>query len=454
MDAELILAVVALALIHIVGARRARTDADYFVAGRTVGTMPLALSVASGIVGGGVLMVYGEYVYRFGWTALWIIGGLLLGLVMLDPVARLLKPVADKFECVSLPDLVGVAAGRTAAYCASAVVLVWTGAFIVMQLISGGLLLNVLTGIRYEYGVVIAGALVLTYLLRGGMQSVVRTDILQYAVLGLLFLVATVPATTSLARTPITLPSMDAGSAAGFLILGALNVVVSADLWMRMYAARSVGAARKSLVWAGVFVLALSLLATMPALYAVATKIAVPPNQAFIAALRVLLPNALFGLAIAGTICIVLAALDTMLFVFGVAGANDIASRADMITPLRRRRWVQIVMICAFMAGVAVAMRFRELLMVGLALSSVGLALVPITTALLWHTRKGNVQPRVSGRSAVGSLALGTVAVLLLPLVTPLTPETALVSLPAAIAGWFVGWLLDRFMKTSARRHE
>jgi SSS family solute:Na+ symporter len=453
LNAELIFAIVALTLIHVVGAKRAASEGDFFVAGRSAGSFSLGLSVASGIVGGGVLLVYCEYIYRFGWSALWILAGLIIGLILLDPVARRLKPIADRHDCVSLPDLVVATAGKTAGYCASVVVLIWTGAFIVMQLISGGLLLNVLMGLRYEYGVILGGIIVLTYLLRGGMQSVVRTDILQYAILALLFFVATLPATTAVTTQHLDLPSLDVGTAAGFLILGALNVLVSADLWMRLYAAPSVREARKSLIYGSVFTVILTLLATAPAFYAVSVGVKAPPNEAFIAALRLLLPRILFGLAIAGTICIVLAALDTMIFVFGVAGANDIGVRAGLIDPSARRRWTQVGMVIAFIIGVTLSLFFRQLLAVGLALSSVGLALVPITAALLWRARKQLTgELTISSKAAVGSLISGTVAVLAIPAFTRLTPETALVSLPASIVGWLIGWLLDRVTKNTPTR--
>jgi SSS family solute:Na+ symporter len=431
-------------LVGVRGASRL-TEEDYLIGGRNVGSMLLAGTIAAGVIGGGVILVFFEYAFRYGLAAFAIIGGVSLGLIALNFVALRYKPLADQQAFYTLPDLYRYFWGPRAGLLASVVILLWTGGFIVMQLIGAGTIVAVMTDWPYSYGVIAAAVTVASYLLASGYKAVIATDVLQYVVLILLLVVVAAFAVPQIADPTVMFAfdeRMDIGVAGAFFILGALNIIVSADLWQRIYSARSPQAARNGLLVGAALVLLAGALLFIPPIFARLYLPTAAPNHAAIESLSLILPSWLLGFGLVGILSTVIAALDTMVFVLAISTVHDIRVREIGDPADRRRRNMRITMALILVGGSLLAIWSPDLLNTALALSSLGLILAPSILLQLtrWPPPSAGVQL---------SIALGLASLAFLFATSALSPETAVLSGIASMIGIAIGYIVNRISTKS-----
>jgi cation/acetate symporter len=160
---------------------RTSNEADYFVAGRRVpalfnglATAADWMSAASFVSTAGVLFLQGfaGLAYILGWT-----GGYCL-------LALLLAPYLRRLRLYTVPDFLGARYGGSwpRLIGAAATVLV-SFVYVVVQLYGVGLITSHLTGLGFELGIFVGlgGVLVCSFL--GGMKAVTWTQVAQYLVL-------------------------------------------------------------------------------------------------------------------------------------------------------------------------------------------------------------------------------------------------------------------------------
>ena len=166
---------------------RTSGEVDYFVAGRRVPALYNGLataadwmSAASFIGTAGVLYLqgFGGLVYILGWT-----GGYCL-------LAILLAPYLRRFGQYTVPDFLGARYGGQLPRMIGAVAAVTVSfVYVVVQIYGVGLITSHLTGFGFELGIFVGlgGVLVCSFL--GGMRAVTWTQVAQYLVLIVAYLV-------------------------------------------------------------------------------------------------------------------------------------------------------------------------------------------------------------------------------------------------------------------------
>ena len=181
----LVLTVGAYAVIGFVG--RTSDEVEYFVAGRRVpalfnglATAADWMSAASFIGTAGVLYLQGfdGLAYILGWT-----GGFCL-------VALLLAPYLRRFGGYTIPDFLGARyGGHLPRLIGAGSAVAVSFVYLVVQIYGVGLITSHLTGFGFELGIFVGlgGVLVCSFL--GGMRAVTWTQVAQYLVLIIAFLV-------------------------------------------------------------------------------------------------------------------------------------------------------------------------------------------------------------------------------------------------------------------------
>ena len=187
---------------------RTSNEVEYFVAGRRVPALYNGLataadwmSAASFIGTAGVLYLQGQagLAYILGWT-----GGYCL-------LALLLAPYLRRLGLYTVPDFLGARYGgrlpRLIGACAAVVV---SFVYLVVQIYGVGLITSHLTGFGFELGIFVGlgGVLVCSFL--GGMRAVTWTQVAQYLVLIVAYLVPLV--WLSVKQTDSVLPVMSYGA--------------------------------------------------------------------------------------------------------------------------------------------------------------------------------------------------------------------------------------------------
>src|ERR671918_1017382 len=182
---------------------------EYYVAGRRVpaiyngmATGADWMSAASFIsmAGGLYLAGYGGLGYVLGWT-----GGYVL-------VAILLAPYLRKFGQFTVPDFLGTRyEGNTARVCGVIVLFCASFTYIVAQTFGIGIITSRFLGIPFEVAIFVGLVGILVCSMLGGMRAVTWTQVAQYIVLIIAYLVPVVWLSTQLYGLPI--PELTYGKA-------------------------------------------------------------------------------------------------------------------------------------------------------------------------------------------------------------------------------------------------
>lgn len=188
-----------------IGIMSRTNDADeYYVAGRRVpavfngmATGADWMSAASfiGMAGGLYLQGYSGLAFIMGWT-----GGYVL-------VALFLAPFLRKFGQFTIPDFLGARyGGHTPRLIGVGIAILCSFVYVVAQIFGVGLITTRLTGVDFEVGVFLglAGILVCSFL--GGMKAVTWTQVAQYIILIIAYMIPVV--WLSVKQTGIPLPQL------------------------------------------------------------------------------------------------------------------------------------------------------------------------------------------------------------------------------------------------------
>ena len=184
------------------------TDAtEYYVAGRRVPAMYNGMATAAdwmsaasfiGLAGTLYLQGYGGLAYVMGWT-----GGFVL-------VALLLAPYLRKFGQFTIPDFLGERyGGNVPRFIGVLAAILCSFVYLVAQIYGVGLITTMLTGVDFVIGIFLGlgGVLVCSFL--GGMRAVTWTQVAQYIILVIAYLVPVV--WLSVKQTGVPIPQLVLG---------------------------------------------------------------------------------------------------------------------------------------------------------------------------------------------------------------------------------------------------
>jgi len=267
---------------------------------------------------------------------------------------------------------------------------------------------------------------VFIYLVLGGFRAVVKTDIFQYLIVLLLGFVIILPLKRDLQLLPEQLGLMRMGlsQSIAFLFIGAFNVVVSADLWQRIYAAKNPRHAKIGIIGSAVLIIIIGLILSVIGLAAKNNFPDIVPDEALVYGISRLLPSGLLGLGLVVLFAVIMSTLDTMLFIVSMNISQDVVShykRLSKETLVKTTRYS--VFILAFI-GVLIAIFVQNIITVGLALTGIGLTLAPtIIASFYWDLKKRAVFVSVIG---------GLVSIAIILAAGIIGPETSVVSLPVS----------------------
>ena len=265
--------------IYIAYASRVSTTSGFYVAGGGIpapanGAAIAAdwMSAASFISMAGIIALstngYGGSVYLMGWT-----GGYVL-------LAMLLAPYLRKFGKFTVPDFVGDRYSETARLIAVVCAIVVSFVYVAGQMSGVGVVFQRFLGVNEVLGVIIGMVIVFLYAVLGGMKGITWTQVAQYSVLIVAYLIPAVAISQHLTGIPV--PQVGFGQIMGelnalqaefgldpytgaFANMNMLNMLLMTATLMfgtaglphvivRFYTARSVRAARFSALWALFFI--------------------------------------------------------------------------------------------------------------------------------------------------------------------------------------------------------
>jgi solute:Na+ symporter, SSS family len=282
---------------------------DYHLAGRRLGPIMLAGTLAATEIGGGSSVGVASKAYgEWGLSAGWYVVAAGIGIFLVSFVA----PYMRKAMATTVPEIIGRRYGKSSYIITSILSIVSLTVLTAVQITATATIINVLTGFSMVGAILIAGVGVVFYTYLGGMWSVTLTDFVQFFLIVFGFAIA-VPFALSAAGgfdTVINnLPEEQLGftkigwkTIIGLIILYFMTFSTGQEAVQRYYSARN----EKVAIWGSILCAALMCLyAFIPAVIGLIAKSAFPTIEANNALATVsveLLPPLIAGLLLSGVI--------------------------------------------------------------------------------------------------------------------------------------------------------
>ena len=177
---------VAMVLIGLVVVKKVRSMDDYYLGGRSFGTLVLMATVCATIIGGSGLMGRAGVAYSSGFKAIMTALPYLLGMFIFSGFAGRISDVGTKFHVSSIPDLFEQRFGRIAKVVLGCLIAFTMMGTVASQVTATATIINMLggeIGISYEMGALIACAVFIVYTATSGLFGVIYTDVFQFIML-------------------------------------------------------------------------------------------------------------------------------------------------------------------------------------------------------------------------------------------------------------------------------
>lgn len=380
---------------------RRETPEDFLVFSRRAPLPLLTLSIVSTWVGVGTTVTTAASAYdtgiSLGVTA--ALGGL-VGVTVAALFAPRLKWYGDTFHAHTIGDFFRDRYSLSSSVAAGSLILLIYVLLAAAQFVGLAVLLQVWSGVDIRILVGLVCITTVIYTAYAGIKSDFYTDAIHCVIMFIVFVCVLLPITLFHVHIPANLHTLpktyfDIFAYGGVLffaaglLLGGSTVFVTMEIWQRIYASRSPGVARGSLIASALVIIMFYLLSSY---FGLAARIIRPGlanrSAALFVLMQDLLPRGLLGLGLAAVIAVFISTANSMLMVLSATAAKDFfkglfSREASDIAVLRAAR---IAVGFFGIAALVVALVFPDI--VTLSVNAFFLLLVlapPIVGGLLWR---------------------------------------------------------------------
>ncbi|AMA72402.1 MULTISPECIES: sodium:solute symporter [Aneurinibacillus] len=413
----IVLYLLIIALVGVLGARRAKTSEDYIVAGRNLNFSMYFGCIAALTLGGAATIGTAKLGYQSGISGIWFVTSQGIGLILLS--IFLAKKIFN-LRVLTISEMLEKRFSVEARLISSLVAATYTTMLTVTQIIGIGSVLKVWLGWNFTLSIVVAGGIVLLYTVLGGMWSVTMTDIVQFIVMSIGIFVIMLPMSLSkvggLAGLQEKLPStyfdlsvMGGTDVFKSLLLYALGIVVGQDVWQRVFTARSLKTSRYGMIAAGGYSF---LYAITVALIGMCAFVALPglqdPQNAFASMAIHTLPAGVLGVVLAGVLSALMSTASGTLIASSTLLVNDIIGRF-FLRQMNEKKFLVVSRITTLSVGIFAmicALWIQDILV------ALDIAFAVLSGALFFPIILGFFWKRVSARAVFYSIMASSVVIL------------------------------------------
>ena len=398
-----------------VGAWRSRlvkSQDDFMVAGRKLSAGVLVGTLLATWIGSGSIIAGAGLAYDRGFPALWFNAGVWAALFILYFVAG----KARAFAQYTVPDILEVRYNKYARVLGTIITIIAYTAIVSYQFRAGGMVLNLITGIPVDLGIIITALFVIGYTVMAGMISVAYTDVVNgiIMVIGLFialpFLLDNAGGWTGvIASLPEThfqpLGELTLLKALGYSLPAMLLLLGESGMYQRFFSARDAKTAKKATIgWIAGTIIVEGLIVVL-AIIGSALFIDIESEMVILHAVRHGLPLIIGCLCLAAIVAVIVSTADSFLLVPSTNVMRDIYQR--FINPnLSDRKMVVYLRIVVVLLGLLafIQVRFFEgvLEMAIYAYTIYGVGITPaVLAAFFWK--------RATALGGTTSMLAGTV---------------------------------------------
>lgn len=424
---------------------RKQEKEEFLISGRKLKAFQATTTIFSSRIGAAILLTYTALVFTYGMGALWYFIGSVVGLFVFYFFGLKVKKMADEQKFYTLPDFFFFLKGRTAGYLATLITITIMFGWVVLNFIAGGKLISEYTNISYDFSVVIVGMIILLYLIAGGFDAVVKTDIIQTIGIFLLFILMIYLLVTTnvkpdvifmdLFRTPV----LTIGS---FFLAGFFIPMASPELWQRVYAIKDNNHFKRSLFMSSLFYIIIGFVLLMIGLVIRDSNIeGLVADNTLIKGFSHLLPVGLAGLSVVIIYSSVSSSADTYMFTTASSVTQDVLERTGLTQKENLRRTMRYSLVTLMSLGIGMALILRNIVDTTFFFVAMTMSL-GFVTLVIW------IYPKVNRHSVNFSVLACFLGVILTYILVKDITEFLLVifAWSSCIAGLLIGFIVNFFL--------
>ncbi|MEU6127482.1 sodium:solute symporter [Streptomyces sp. NPDC047123] len=318
------------------GMRRAKSKAEFLVAGRRLGPWMYSGTMAAIVLGGASTIGGVGLGYQYGLSGAWMVFTIGLGILALSVFfsARIAR-----LKVYTVSEMLDLRYGGRAGLISGVVMWAYTLMLAVTSTIAYATIFDVLFDVNRTLAIVIGGSIVVAYSTLGGMWSITLTDMVQFVVktIGVLLLLLPIAVVKAggFGEMKAKLPTeyFDPLGIGGetiftYVLIYTFGMLIGQDIWQRVFTARSDKVARYGGTVAGTYCL---VYAVAGAVIGTAAKVMYPKlpsaDAAFATIVKDELPMGVRGLVIAAALAAVMSTSSGALIACATVANNDIWAR-------------------------------------------------------------------------------------------------------------------------------
>jgi SSS family solute:Na+ symporter len=335
--------------------RKATSQEQFLVAGRSVGPLLYSGTLAAIIIGGGATVGGVKLGYTYGLSGMWLVsmygaGMIVMGLVLVPRILQL--------KLYTIPELLERRYGAPARIAGGIVMGCYDFMIVVVATIAVGAVAEVLMGVPRTEAILLCSAVMVGYSVMGGMWALTATDIVQFVIKTVGFLGVLLPLAIhragglnamqhALPPDFFSLTNIGWDKIATFVTLYFLGILIGQDGWQRVFTARSVNIARAGGVLVGLYCVAY---AAAGALIGAAGRTFLPPladaDLAFAQVVNAVLPVGLRGLLLAASLAAIMSVATSCLLATSTVFLEDVylTLKGGGVGSVTQTRWLTLVL--------------------------------------------------------------------------------------------------------------
>ena len=436
-------------VILLVGALTGRKQEkeDFLISGRKLTSAQATATIFSSRIGAAILLTYTALVYMYGMGALWYFVGSVFGLFVFYFFGLKVKKIADKEKFYTMPDFFFFLKGKFAGYLATLITIIIMFGWVVLNFTAGAKLVSEYTPISYDLSVIIVGVIILLYLIAGGFDAVVKTDIIQTFGIFLLFVLMMYLLTTTSTKPQVVfmdlfhIPVMQLVS---FFLAGFFIPMASPELWQRVYAIKDKTHFRRSIFLSSIFYIVVGFILLLIGLVIRADIPDIEADTSLIVGFSRLLPVGLAGLSVVIIYSSVSSSADTYMFTAAASVTQDFLEKSGFTKQENLRKTMRWSMVVLMILGITMALVLRDIVDATFFFVSLTMSL-GLLVLVLW------ISPRINKLSVNLSIFFCLIGVIVPAFFIGISEDLVLWAFAFCLGGVLIGLIITWIKKLSGK---
>jgi len=436
-------------VILVVGALTGRKQdkEEFLISGRKLTAVQATATIFSSRIGAAILLTYTALVYMYGIGALWYFVGSVFGLFVFYFFGLKIKKIADKEKFYTMPDFFFFMKGKFAGYLATLITIIIMFGWVVLNFTAGAKLVSEYTPISYDLSVIIVGVIILLYLLAGGFDAVVKTDIVQTFGIFLLFVLMMFLLTTTATKPQLVfmdLFSLPAMQIISFFLAGFFIPMASPELWQRVYAIKNKKHFRRSILLSSVFYIIVGFILLLIGLIIRTDIPDIEADTSLIVGFSRLLPVGLAGLSVVIIYSSVSSSADTYMFTAAASVTQDFLQKTGLTRSTNLRKTMRYSMVVLMILGISMALVLRDIVDATFFFVSLTMSL-GLLVLVLW------IAPKINKLSVNLSIFFCLIGVIIPAIFIGISEDLVIYAFAFCLAGILIGLIVEWIKKIANR---